>query len=139
VTAWQKLLDAIARARIENGNPSSREIARRIGGVSHTTVNDLLRGHRLTSWKQVAAVLVALGIPAGDEHAIGHFRRLHAEADLEVNGPTVISRAHTLRPAVALADVHAELVAIRELLEPRHEVQCPECGATIRARMADRP
>lgn len=43
----------------------------------------------------------------------------------------------TAERRITNADIVDELRAIRELLEGKHEMQCPSCNATIRARMAD--
>ncbi|MFF5077548.1 glycosyltransferase family 4 protein [Actinoplanes sp. NPDC000266] len=55
------------RARIDelhlhNGEPSTRTISRRVGkAISHTTVNNVLRGDKLPRWDQLELVVGSLG------------------------------------------------------------------------------
>jgi len=72
----RSLLAAIRLLHRQVGEPSSREVVRRLGrGVlSHTTVNAVLRGHRVPRWEPLRQVVVALD---GD---VEHFRRLWVDA-----------------------------------------------------------
>ena len=64
---------ALSDLYLRAGEPSSREVARGIGGMSHTTVNLALRGTKVPSWPVVVKLVEYLG---GD---IEHFRQLWAE------------------------------------------------------------
>src|SRR5215469_16405798 len=66
--------DALSDLYLRAGQPSSREIARAIGGVSHTTVNLALRGTKVPSWPVVVKIVEHLD---GD---IEHFRQLWVDA-----------------------------------------------------------
>jgi tetratricopeptide (TPR) repeat protein len=80
----RSLLDGIRLLHRRAGEPSSREVMRRIGrGVlSHTTVNAVLRGPRVPRWEPLRHVVAALG---GD---VEHFRALWMKArDAEERGP----------------------------------------------------
>jgi len=70
------LLAAIRQLHRHAGEPSSRDVVRRLGrGVlSHTTANAVLRGHRVPRWEPLRQVVVALD---GD---VEHFRKLWVEA-----------------------------------------------------------
>lgn len=64
---------ALSDLYLKAGEPSSREVARAIGGLSHTTVNLALRGTKVPSWPVVVKLVEHLG---GD---VEHFRQLWAE------------------------------------------------------------
>ncbi|GAA4462469.1 ATP-binding protein [Phytohabitans houttuyneae] len=70
------LLDEIRLLHRQAGEPSSREVMRRIGRgiLSHTTVNAVLRGQRVPRWDPLQQVVAAL---SGD---VEHFRTLWMKA-----------------------------------------------------------
>ncbi len=61
------LASALRSLRAQAGTPSLRELARRAGTISHTTVADLLAGARVASWDVVSAFVRAC---EGDEEEI---------------------------------------------------------------------
>ena len=78
------LLSAIRQLHLRAGEPSSRDVMRRIGrGVlSHTTINAVLRGSRVPRWEPLQHVVAALD---GD---VEHFRSLWMKArDAEEHSP----------------------------------------------------
>jgi hypothetical protein len=64
---------ALRDLHLHAGEPSSREVARAIGGMSHTTVNLALRGTKVPSWPVAVKLVQHLG---GD---VEHFRQLWVE------------------------------------------------------------
>lgn len=68
------LTAALRRLHVDAGEPSSRVLADRVkqagGFLSHSTINDTIRGHRTPGWPVVEQVVSALG---GDS---GQFRKL---------------------------------------------------------------
>jgi hypothetical protein len=64
VTPEELLAAALRKLQLRAGKPSSRKIAGAVGGVSHTTVNEMLRGSRVPAWDLVDKVGRFL---AGDE------------------------------------------------------------------------
>ena len=64
------LFSELKKLHIRAGEPSSREVAAGIGGMSHSTVNNTIRGKRVPSWPVLSKVVSQLG---GDE---GFFRSL---------------------------------------------------------------
>lgn len=60
----QPLFDELRRLHAHAGLPSSRVISQRIrnheGAVSHTTVNDVLSGRKVPSWRVLASILTVL-------------------------------------------------------------------------------
>jgi hypothetical protein len=57
----QQFFRALRDLHREAGEPSSRAMATKIGGMSHTTVNAALRGPRVPTWPVVVKVVEALG------------------------------------------------------------------------------
>ncbi|MCR6482711.1 hypothetical protein M8542_07770 [Amycolatopsis sp. OK19-0408] len=64
MTPEESLAAALRKLQLRAGKPSSRKIAGAVGGVSHTTVNEMLRGSRVPAWELVAKVG---GFLEGDE------------------------------------------------------------------------
>lgn len=60
----RELLHALRELHARAGRPSSRDLARRIGDISHTTVAECLSGRRLPSWNLLARIVQGLD---GDE------------------------------------------------------------------------
>lgn len=58
------LFSELRKLHIRAGKPSSREVATSIGGISHTTVNNVIRGKRIPSWLVLSRIVRELG---GDE------------------------------------------------------------------------
>ncbi|WP_410669334.1 hypothetical protein [Amycolatopsis sp. cmx-4-68] len=52
------------------GKPSTRKIAGAVGGISHTTVNEMLRGARVPAWELVEKVGSYLGGDVGELRAL---------------------------------------------------------------------
>lgn len=71
----QALIAALGDLHVQAGRPSAREIARKLGTVSHTTVAEALSGRRVPSWPVVASIVAALG---GDEEPV---RKIWADAE----------------------------------------------------------
>jgi predicted nucleotide-binding protein len=61
------LAAALGSLRVQAGTPSLREIARRAGTISHTTVADALAGTRVPSWDVISAFVRACD---GDEDRV---------------------------------------------------------------------
>jgi tetratricopeptide (TPR) repeat protein len=61
--AIKRLVESIRALHLRAGEPSAREIARRIGkgGLSHSSVNAVLRSGALPRWGPLELVVVALG------------------------------------------------------------------------------
>jgi len=120
VSAWAKYHEALLKVHRNNGAPSSRAIRDAAPeATSHSTVNDVLRGKRLPSWRILKNVLDGIGAGPG---AIAHMNELWQEAHLEVGGrlpaedPPPIPTAPPPMRAWESA-VLEELRAIRDLLE----------------------
>jgi TIR domain len=60
----RELFGQLRRLHVHAGEPSSRVLAERADGLSHTTVNQALKGRRIPSWPILARIVTALG---GDE------------------------------------------------------------------------
>ncbi|GLY42022.1 hypothetical protein Amsp01_080450 [Amycolatopsis sp. NBRC 101858] len=56
MTPEESLASALRRLHLRAGRPSTRKIASEVGGVSHTTVNEMLRGSRVPAWDFVKKV-----------------------------------------------------------------------------------
>ncbi|EOD68574.1 helix-turn-helix domain-containing protein [Amycolatopsis vancoresmycina] len=56
VTPEELLASALRKLHLKAGKPSTRKIAGGVGGVSHTTVNEMLRGSRVPAWELVEKV-----------------------------------------------------------------------------------
>jgi len=68
------LFSAVRELHRQHGTPSSRALATAIGGISHSTVNDVIRGERLPTWPILSKIVVKLN---GDEEV---FRALWVDA-----------------------------------------------------------
>lgn len=54
--------EALFDLYLQAGQPSSREVAARVdGGISHSTVNQAIRGASVPSWRIAEKIVVALG------------------------------------------------------------------------------
>ena len=73
-TAEAALNMALLDLREEAGNPSTRAIAKAVGGMSHTTVHAALSGTTIPSWPVLSKLVSYLG---GDEDT---FRQLWEDA-----------------------------------------------------------
>jgi hypothetical protein len=81
--AERALFKALRQIHRRAGEPSSRAIASAIGGMSHTTVNSLLKGTKIPSWPILAKVVEQLG---GD---LPEFQRLWIETrESSADAPT---------------------------------------------------
>ncbi len=60
----RELFSELRQLHVSAGEPSSRSIAESIGGMSHTTVNQVMRSRRIPSWPVLAKIVKQLG---GDE------------------------------------------------------------------------
>jgi hypothetical protein len=58
------LFSELRKLHVLAGEPGSREVATSIGGVSHTTVNNAIRGKTMPSWPVLSKIVKELG---GDE------------------------------------------------------------------------
>ena len=59
--AWDAYIRHVRALHETAGSPSSRQVARRAtGGVSHTTVHDVIAGRRLPGWSVLSRVILAL-------------------------------------------------------------------------------
>ncbi|WIX89561.1 hypothetical protein [Amycolatopsis sp. DG1A-15b] len=56
MTPEESLAAALRKLHLKAGKPSTRKIAGGIGGISHTTVNEMLRGARVPTWNLVEKV-----------------------------------------------------------------------------------
>jgi hypothetical protein len=56
VAPEESLAAALQDLHLKAGKPSTRKIAEAVGGVSHTTVNEMLRGSRVPAWELVEKV-----------------------------------------------------------------------------------
>jgi hypothetical protein len=56
-----QLITQLAALQINAGSPSSRTIAAGVGGISHTTANNALRGHKFPSWEVMRRIITYLG------------------------------------------------------------------------------
>jgi hypothetical protein len=65
----EELRGLLAKAVLETGKPSHREIARlaedRGYSISHTTVSEIMRGAHFPSWRLVEAIAFALNLTPG--------------------------------------------------------------------------
>lgn len=77
----RQFFQALRRMHRQADSPSSRALATKIGGMSHTTVNSALRGQKVPTWPVVAKIVDALG---GDVEVM---RQLWMEAQ---EPPTVV-------------------------------------------------
>lgn len=69
--ALQALRQALWRAHLHNGEPSTRVIAARTGrAISHTTVAAVLRCERLPRWGQIELVAEALAADVNEFHRL---------------------------------------------------------------------
>lgn len=59
--AINQLVQALIDLRQTSGTPSFREMARRSGCISHTTLHDAVQGHRLPTWITVEQFVLACG------------------------------------------------------------------------------
>lgn len=66
------------------GLPSSRDVATRSGGVSHSTVSETISGKRIPTWPKYRLIVTALG---GDEQ---RFAQLWADATSPARTETVV-------------------------------------------------
>lgn len=76
------LFSAVRDLHRRHGAPSSRELATAIGGISHSTVNDVIRGERLPTWPVLSKIVIKLN---GDEEV---FRALWMDAKEGPGGKT---------------------------------------------------
>jgi len=60
----RELFGELRQLHVRAGEPSSRAVADRAGGMSHTTVNQVLRGRRIPSWPILLRIVQGLD---GDE------------------------------------------------------------------------
>lgn len=58
--AQEALRDVLLDLHRRAGHPSSRSLAIKIGGISHTTVNDILRLKRVPPWPTLEIIINAL-------------------------------------------------------------------------------
>lgn len=56
MTPEESFAAALRKLHLAAGKPSSRRIAGEVGGLSHTTVNEMLRGSRVPAWNLVDKV-----------------------------------------------------------------------------------
>lgn len=115
------LRDRIQRLHRTNGEPSTRDIARRTGGISHTTVHTVLRCQKAPRWGQLELVVEAL------DGSTDEFRQLWlAVRDSEdEQGPALQSEPTAHRPGssddrVDTIDLPTGAVRITLLNELRH-------------------
>lgn len=115
VTAWKQYHDALRELHLTVGAPSTRTIAKRTDSMSHTTVNDVLKGKRLPSWSVLEDIVLALIEPESGEVHVPQFLHMWQAVRAEMGQPTPdCPDAPPLLPQEAIL---AELVAIRKLLE----------------------
>ncbi len=69
---------------VRAGRPSLRTIARAVGGISHMTVSDALKGRRVPSWDTVRRIGLYL---SGDEETL-HFQWVAATSEEDLLGGT---------------------------------------------------
>lgn len=60
-SAERQLVDYLGEVRVRAGAPSARSIARSMGSVSHTTINEILNGSRLSRWGPISRLGEFLG------------------------------------------------------------------------------
>lgn len=100
----EKLVDYIQSIWNAAGRPSSRALAK-CAHVSHTTVNDVINGHRIGGWSTVTAVVNALD---GDMNVVR-----------EILGDEFTTKVKHRSVVVMLGEIKDELAQIRTLLENR--------------------
>lgn len=105
----ERLAIILRALRLQAGQPSLRSVAAD-SGVSHTTVHELLGGHRtIRDWERVEKVGRALGMSRDQERALFAAWQLTRHPPEEPPGPAVQEQ------------ILEELRAIRRLLEGRQE------------------
>jgi hypothetical protein len=109
MSAWDEYVAAIKGLHATAGFPSSRSLATKIGGVSHTTVNQVIQCRRLPGIVVLSRIVEAM------DGVVGHFRELWKEAHAELRGAPPPPPGGV--PVSTQERILAELVAIRELLE----------------------
>lgn len=98
------LASELRKLHLRVGEPSSREIAAAIGGISHTTVNNAIRGRKVPSWPVLAKIVGQLG---GDETLFrGLWSATREEGAPSERLPTPIAAA---RPAVSVFVSYASI------------------------------
>lgn len=98
------LFSELQKLHIRAGEPSSREVASAIGGMSHTTVNSAIRGRRIPSWPVLSKIVAQLG---GDEN---FFRGLWAATREEgLPSDPLTSPVAANRPAVSVFISYASI------------------------------
>jgi transcriptional regulator with XRE-family HTH domain len=99
-----ELTDYLQVIWLAAGRPSSRSLAERCG-ISHTTINDILRGHRMGGWPTLSTLVRLLGGDVREVEAI-----LGADSKLE-------TKDRTPGQLTVLREILEELRSIRKLLE----------------------
>jgi len=98
------LFSELRKLHIRVGEPSSREVASAIGGMSHTTVNSAIRARRIPSWPVLSKIVAQLG---GDEN---FFRGLWSATREEgLPSDRLASPVAASRPAVSVFVSYASI------------------------------
>jgi hypothetical protein len=93
VTSFDRFLTALHQLHKDAGSPSSREISKlseqRHQPISHSTVNDLLKGKRGGAWRTVARMVDTLAYIASDVDASARIHDLWVQQQaVDADEPT---------------------------------------------------
>jgi len=98
------LFAELRKLHIRAGEPSSRETAAAIGGMSHSSVNNAIRGRRVPSWPILSKIVKQLG---GDENLFRGLWSAVREEGIEAELLPTPTAAH--RPGVSVFVSYASI------------------------------